>query len=814
MTILRPFGLSILAVILLLSPTFAAELSYQLPPKALMDLVDAPSTPSVNLSPDRSTLLITERHSLLSIEILSQDELRLAGLRIDPKSKGPSRQRPYHRVAFKSINGGKSRKVEGLPESYQLTNLKWSPDSKKVAGVLNLEDRLELWIIEAESGKAMRADCPPLNAALGTPYHWLPGSDALVARCILTDAGNAPSGKNIPRGPVVQENLGGKRPARTHQDMLTSPVDEAIFTFYTLSRLHHVDLNKGTKVLGKPDLITSFLPSPDGSRLLVDRLRKPFSYSLPYYRFPKVTEVWDLEGRVLAEIEDLPLADKVPMAFGSVREGRRSIAWRADSDATLYTVEALDGGNAGLEAEYRDAVYLLAPPYQGEGQLLAKLSLRFSKITWGKGDLALLEEMWWKSRQMKSWRLSPDIEGFEPILLWDRSREDRYNDPGRPLMQRDSRGQNLLFVEDDSDILYLLGSGASDEGDRPFLDRWNLENGKKDRLFRSQSPWYERVVAVLDANKLSILTQRESISEPPNYYIRDLKRDRLKAITDFPHPTPELATVSKELIRYEREDGVQLSGTLYLPPGYDADRDGALPLLLWAYPREFKNAAAASQVKGSPYRFVRLGWYSPLVHLLEGFAVLDGPSMPIVGEGDAEPNDTFVEQLVASAQAAIDEVARRGVGDPDRVAVGGHSYGAFMAANLLAHSDLFKAAIARSGAYNRTLTPFGFQAEERSLWQAPEIYFAMSPFMHAEKIDEPILLIHGESDNNAGTYPLQSERLYGALKGHGGTARLVMLTHESHSYRARESVMHMLWEQSEWLDRYVKNSPVKGSASR
>ena len=805
MTILRALGLWIILATLSLTSAYAGELSYQQPPKPLMDLVDAPPTPSVTLSPDRRTLLITERHLLLDIEILSQDELRLAGLRIDPKNNGPSRQRPYHKVSLKPIDGGKSREVKGLPENYRLSNLKWSPDSRKVACVLTMDDRLELWIVEVESASAMRADCPPLNAALGTPYHWLPGSDGLVVRCRLAERGNPPSGSVVPRGPVVQENLGGKRPARTHQDMLTSPVDEAIFTYYTLSRLHQVDLNKGTQSLGRPDLITSFAPSPDGTRLLVSRLRKPFSYALPYYRFPKVTEVWDLEGRVLAEIEDLPLADKVPMVFGSVRKGRRSIGWRADADATLYTVEALDGGNAGEEAEFRDAVYLLAPPYSGDGQLLAKLSLRFRQIVWGNGELALLEELWWKSRQVKSWRLSPDTDGSEPILLSDRSREDRYNDPGRPLMKQDARGQSRLLIDENSEVLYLVGNGASEEGDRPFLDRWNLASGEKERLFRSKAPWYESVVDVLDTKKVKILTQRESISDPPNYFIRDLKRDRMNAVTDFPHPTPELAKVSKELIRYQRDDGVQLSGTLYLPPDYDAKRDGALPLLLWAYPREFKTAAAASQVKGSPYRFVRVGWSSPLVHLLEGFAVLSGPSMPIVGEGDREPNDTFVEQLVASAQAAIDEVARRGVGDPERVAIGGHSYGAFMVANLLAHSDLFKAGIARSGAYNRTLTPFGFQSEERSLWQAPEIYFTMSPFMHAEKIDEPILLIHGDSDNNAGTYPLQSERLYGALKGQGGIARLVMLTHESHSYRARESVMHMLWEQSEWLNRYVKD---------
>jgi dipeptidyl aminopeptidase/acylaminoacyl peptidase len=184
--------------------------------------------------------------------------------------------------------------------------------------------------------------------------------------------------------------------------------------------------------------------------------------------------------------------------------------------------------------------------------------------------------------------------------------------------------------------------------------------------------------------------------------------------------------------------------------------------------------------------------------------------MPIVGRDKAEPNDTYISQLVSSAKAAVDELVKRGVGDADRVAVGGHSYGAFMAANLLAHSDLFRAGIARSGAYNRTLTPFGFQSEERTLWQAPQAYLEMSPFMHADRIKVPLLLIHGEADNNTGTYPMQSERFYQALQGHGGVARLVMLPHESHSYRARESILHMVWEMDRWLEQHVRRAPRRG----
>jgi len=434
------------------------------------------------------------------------------------------------------------------------------------------------------------------------------------------------------------------------------------------------------------------------------------------------------------------------------------------------------------------------------------LAQRYGGVTWGNSDLAFVTSWWWKTRNLKVWRVKPDDRDFTPAKIQDRSWQDRYADPGNPIMHYGKFGRNVILTADGGDTIFLIGDGASNEGNRPFLDTYSLKTGEAARLFRSEAPYFERPVELVDVEKRLVLTRRESQTDPPNYWLRDLKKDGLEQKTFFPDPNPQLAGISKELITYERADGVTLTGTLYLPAGYDKDTDGPLPMLMWAYPTEFKSKQDAGQVTDSPYRFTRVWWGSPMLYLTQGYAVLDDPTMPIVGEGDVEPNDTFIEQLVGSAQAAIDEVVRRGVADRDRIAIGGHSYGAFMTGNLLAHSDLFRLGLPRSGAYNRTLTPFGFQAEERTLWEAPEIYFQMSPFMHADKINEPILLVHGEADNNSGTFPMQSERMYGALKGHGATVRLVMLPHESHGYRARESIMHLLWETTTWLDRYVKNA--------
>jgi len=618
----------------------------------------------------------------------------------------------------------------------------------------------------------------------------------------------------VPSGPAIQENIGGKRPARTYQDLLEDEYDERLFEHSLSSRVVRVSLDGRDRTIGRQGMIRSVTPSPDGKYILVETIRRPFSYSLPYYRFPRRIEVWDADGNVVKQLADLPLADNVPIAFGSVPTGPRRVDWRQDVDATLYWVEALDGGDAGVEADERDRVFMLEAPYEGEPVPLVTLGLRLSSVSWSDDELALVSEFWWATRKIRAWAVKPGTPEEAPRLLKDYSYEDRYNHPGNPMMMSIGNGASVMVTARDGKTILLRGDGASPEGDRPFLDEFDIETGETSRLFRSEAPYYERVISILDVEKREVLTRRESVSEVPNYHVRSLGNDSLRRVTRFLHPAPQLLDVQKEMIRYKRGDGVGLTGTLYLPAGYSAETDGPLPMLMWAYPQEFKSADAAGQVADSPYRFVRISTHSPLYWLVHGYAILNDPSMPVVGEGDVKPNDTYVEQLVAGAQAAVDEVVGRGVADRDRIAIGGHSYGAFMTANLLVHSDLFAAGIARSGAYNRTLTPFGFQAEERTLWEAPEVYLAMSPFMHAGKVDEPLLLIHGEVDNVSGTFPMQSERFYDALKGQGATARLVMLPHESHGYRSRESVMHMLWEMTEWLDRYVAGTkPEAGGAT-
>jgi dipeptidyl aminopeptidase/acylaminoacyl peptidase len=793
-----------------LCPAIAqTNLTYQKPPQVMADLLDAPPTPRVVLSPVNGQsrnrwMLIEQPVGLPSISDLAQPELRLAGLRFNPKTSGRSRLPYLTALTLKALPDGKEFPIAGLPEHAKIIDPAWSPDGRKISFV-EIRDTagsagLVIWIADAATAQAKQVPDVVLNGVFGAPCAWLSNSAALVCRTVPADRGLAPQRTEVPVGPVVQENIGKTTPGRTYEDLLKSLEDERIFDHYAISQLRLVNLDGTTQPLGNPGVVEDATPSPDAKYVLISERHHPYSYLLPFDNFPQRIEVLDLQTGAAKVLVDKPLADNIPINFDAVVDGPRQYEWRADAPATLFWVEAGDGGDPKKEVTVRDTLYTLEPPFTGSPRKLADLPLRFGGVTWGNEHLALVEEFRWKDRKRSILAIDPTRAG-QPATLFDGSFEDRYHDPGRPMLQANKAGKDVLITTPDG--IYFSGDGASPDGDRPFVAVMNSRNGENKQLWRSEAPFYAWPVAILDPARPAVLINRQSQEQSPNFYIKDAADQSLKQVTFFPNRYGSIPLPKKQLLKYKRADGVDLTANLYLPSGYKP-QDGPLPTLMEAYPTEYKTRSAAGQVNGSPYYFPVFGWWSPIFFVTQGYAVLESASIPIVGEGKTEPNDTYVEQLVAAAQAAIEEGKRLGVVDADRVAVMGHSYGAFMTANLLAHSNLFKAGIARSGAYNRTLTPFGFQAEERSYWEAPVTYYNMSPFSFADKIKTPLLLIHGEADDNSGTFPIQSERFFSALKGHGATVRFVLLPLEAHGYAARESLLHMLWEMNNWLNTYVK----------
>lgn len=797
----------LVATILLLvsSSLVHAQSDYQTPDPALTALVEAPLQPAASVSPDKSRVATLEWRWVLPLAEVARDEIKLAGIRIDPVTFARSRSRTYDSIVLHDLQSGEKTPVVGLPAGARIASPSWSSDSRYLAFTVEHDGARTLWLSDATSGKARQLSDASLNGVLtSTPYRWLPDGSALIANLAVNHGKPMPEPGMQAVAPVIQEtNPESRAPVRTYQDLLATPADEEQFAFMATGQLARISLKGRLKELGEPGLVSRFDASPDTQFLLVSQIRRPFSYAVPFSRFPLLSEVWEADGSLVTQIADLPLAEDIPKGFDSVRTGRRSIQWRADVAATLVWAEAQDGGDMSVDVEFHDRVYSLAAPFDAEPSELIATERRYSGIQWGNAALAMLVEWRFADRMLRVWAFEPGKPDAEPVLFDERSYNDAYRDPGQPITAMNEFGRSVIHTIDGDSIL-LAGQGASPEGNIPFLDRFDISSGEKKRLWQSEAPYYERVSSVLDDKGERLLTLREARDEQPNFFIRELAGDTLTQVSEFAHPHPQLTGISKELIKYQRDDGVDLSGTLYLPPGYEKG-DGTVPVLMWAYPLEYRDQSVAGQVRDSQYEFNRISFWGPLAYLSLGYAVFDDPKMPIVGVGEEQPNDNFRQQLVSSAEAAVDTLVARGIADPERIAIGGHSYGAFMVANLLAHSDLFAAGIARSGAYNRSLTPFGFQGEERDFWEAQDVYETVSPFFHAEKIDEPILMIHGMEDNNSGTYPMQSERMFDALKGLGSEARLVMLPYESHGYRARESLMHMLWEQQEWLARYLGN---------
>ncbi|MEJ7693417.1 prolyl oligopeptidase family serine peptidase [Daejeonella sp.] len=788
-----------------LSTTFSYaqdDVSYRIPPKEISDLLLAKPTPSISMDGKAEWILFSERNSYPSVEELALPEYRIAGLRINPNNFAPSRQSFINNFSLKNLKTQQTFQVSGLPQPLLAGSVSWNLSENKIIFTNTSAKGVDLYMIDVATKKAVKINKQFLNVVLGNGTTWL-NDQTVIYRTILQPASLAPQKPLKPKGPTVQQSLGKAAPGATYQDLIKSPYDESLFEFYATSQLVKNTAGLETPI-GKPAIYSSVILSPDKKYLLVNSIKKPFSYLVTAGGFPSTVAIQDLTGKVVKVIAELPSREGTPSGYDNLQNVPRGFDWRDDEPATITWAKPLDGGLIKTEVPFHDAVYALSAPFTGFEKELFKTITRYRGVQWGNENLALVNEGLRSKQTSKVSTFNPTTGSL--VELYSRNQTDAYGSFGSPVTSKNKYGRQVItLVDNNTKILMNNAIGASQKGDLPYLSKLDLTTKTNEIIWRSAEGTYEFVSDVIDPVKLILLTRREGQKVVPNYYIKNLTLNSADVpVTNFTNPYPGLEGITKEKVFYKRADGIDLTGDLYLPKDYDKAKDGPLPTIIWAYPREFISAADAAQVRGSENRFTTLSWASPVFWVTRGYAVLDNAEMPIVAQGDKRPNDTFVEQLKLNAEAAIGKLADMGVGDRKRMAVGGHSYGAFMTANLLAHTNLFAAGIARSGAYNRTLTPFGFQNEERTYWQAPQLYHEMSPFSYADKIKTPILLIHGDSDDNTGTYPINSERLFAAIKGAGGTVRFAFLPYEAHSYRGKENILHMLWEQDNWLETYVK----------
>jgi len=810
--------------LLLLVPalTFSVALAqerYEKPPQPILDVLSAPLPPMPFLSPTNDRIVFATPVRYPPIAALAEPMLRLAGVRLNPRTNAERSYLFYWiDLKLKKLSDGSETPIS-LPGGVRIIDRPlWNADGTIFAFLNETADRVELWVTEVATGKARRLAGLRINPLLGSAVQWMPDQKTLLVKLVPAERGAPPEAPAAPPGPKIREGMGVSTASSTYEarDVLRSPHDADLFDYYTSSQLALVNASsEEVTPLGKPAVFGDVTAAPGGQYLLVTRTHRPYSYLCAWRRFPEEVEVWTTAGALVEALASLPLADHVPI--DGVPTGPRGHAWRPTEPATLVWAEALDGGNPKTKVPHRDRV--LRKPVSGTAVEFCKVEQRFAGLQWlEKGEQVLVSDYDRDRRWTRTLIFQANDGSAASQVLWDMSADERYKYPGEPVYRTLPTGADVVLQENDS--IYLTGPGSSPEGDRPFLDRLNLRTLKTERLFRSDGSSFEYALTWLDPVRGTFLTWREAPADPRNFFLRTLGKAPLtgasegeacwtstpRAITQFPDPAPQLRDITKRLVTYTRADGVPLSFTLYLPPGYKPGT--RLPTVFWAYPLDYAGKEVAGQIEGSPNRFTMMGGTSELFFLLQGYAVLDDVAMPVVGAPETV-YDTFVEQIVADARAAIDKAVEMGVTDPNRVGVGGHSHGALMTANLLAYSDLFRAGIARSGAYNHTMRPFGFQNEKRTLWQARDVYIKLSPVLQADKINEPLLLIHGELDVNPGTVPLQSEKLYEALRGVGGTVRLVMLPYESHGYQARESTEHVLYEMLSWFDRYVKNAPPR-----
>jgi dipeptidyl aminopeptidase/acylaminoacyl peptidase len=836
-----------------------ANEAYVTPPPEIARLVTAPRHLNVTLDepgPDRRRVLKPIAGGLPPVVTFGRRWHNLAGLQIDPRANRARTltTRGLAGLEIVDVLTGRAVAVD-VPRGATLSSPEWSPDGSQVAFLANFDDASYVYVADAASGRSRRVAPVPVLATLVTSVDWTADGRSIVT--VLPPEGRSaePSAPAIATGPQVRLTTpGAKLKTRTYADLLEGPYDRALLEYHVTGQLAVLDVAGGSRSvrrIGRPAMIQAVDASPDGRYFRVTLLQKPLSYFVPVSAFGTVDELWDANGARITEIARRPLREAdtttAPGQNAAADTSRRSIAWMPNGQGLYYLQQeparrgadttAADSADApsgpGGRARRKDRLYQWVPPFDSASRkVLLESNNRMAEVLFAEdahvvfvaenvSGVAHVYAVYLGEPDGKRYTLTrvrglpaslgrggTGFGGGGPRGGTGADSVTFYQNPGTLMSKTGRTGGEVALLSSDRRHAYLRGiqyyRAYGDSAPRPFVDRIELKTGQKQRLFESALNVFEQVEAALDDDFAQAIVTRENATTVPDSYLRDMRSGQLVKLTNNRDYSPEITTAPRRMIQVTRADGYRFWVNVTLPPGY---RGGTrLPAMFWFYPYEFTDQPAYDRTRRTynRNRFPQLGPRSMAYLVTQGYAVVE-PDAPIVGAPN-RMNDNYVADLRNNLAAVIDELDRQGIIDRRRLGLGGHSYGAFGTVNAMVHTPFFKAGIAGDGNYNRTLTPNSFQSERRDLWEARETYLAMSPILYADRLTGALLLYHGIEDQNVGTDPINSVRLFHALQGMGKTVALYMYPYEDHGPATRETLLDLWGRWTAWLDLYVKNA--------
>lgn len=809
------------------TPDPLAVETYIKPSPALQKAVLAPwhlHVSATNISPDRTRFIHVQSEGPARIANLARPSLNIAGFQIDPVAERSrsATMRQNTGLVVKSFDGLKDVEIQ-LPKGSSPGTPEWSPDGSRIAFVNNLPGESVIFLADPATGKSWPLSPRRLLATRVTSLEWVNKGRSLVAVLIPAKRPALPSATEAPAGPLVRVSDDKPNSLRTYADLLTDSIESDVLKHYSTGQLALVDASTGAVTeVGEPKMYSSIDPAPSGDWFIVNATEEPFSYLVPFSSFPSRQTLIGMDGKEVAELSKrgLPaggdngddsdqwdsdqIGEQRGPRGGAAQTGgnprgeqpKRGLAWRPDGAGLSYMQKT----QAESAEKQKDRLMLWKAPFgKDDGEVVYETEGDLGSLTYTNDGRAFLTQSAANETTISILDLK---RGVAPRKVFSYKTGPNEEPVGSLVTVQNENNSSVALLTKDGRYAFLSGTKQPKdpraEAPRPFLNKLDLNEGKTEQIFLSSADKYE-TASILDPETAKLLINRQSPTTPNNVFVRTESGE--KKLTDNIDYLPEVTQAKQDRVQITRQDGIKFWATVTRPEWMTTGR--GKKAMFWFYPSEVRNQQAIDN-SGRSYNknaFRRPSSSSIQLLILEGYVVVE-PDCPIVGTAE-RPNDGYVPQLRNNLAATIDTLEAADLIDRRLLALGGHSYGAFSTANAMVHTPYFKAGIAGDGNFNRSLTPFGFQAEPRQLWEARDIYYEMSPIWMADRLTGALLMYHGAWDQNMGTDPINSPRMFAALEALGKPCAMYIYPYEDHGQIAVESRLDMWARWTAWLDKWL-----------